>query len=108
MKTALSTATVILLVGLASPAFAQAAPDPHAGHSHGSAPAVAAPTVTPSPSASQDAKGCDPAKPMAGMANMQGKDGKQMDHQHMSDCKMPCCEHMKHGATPSTPAPTKP
>lgn len=45
---------------------------------------------------------------MAGMADMHGKDGKPMDHQHMSDCKMPCCEHMKDGATPPPPAPSKP
>lgn len=110
MKTILAIAAAGALMGLAGTVSAQAAADPHAGHDHGAVPAsTPTPTPGPTPSAPAENKGCDHAMPMGGMGGMgasQGKDGKPMDHQHMADCKMNCCEHMMHGGAMPAPTPT--
>mgnify|MGYP000930400593 CR=1 FL=1 len=107
MKSIFMIAAATALFSIVGTAYAEPVADPHAGHNHGTPPAAATPTPSPAPSTAPDAKGCDHAMPMAGMNDMQGKDGKPMDHQSMADCKMECCEHMMHGgAMPMAPAPS--
>lgn len=107
MKNMLMIAAAAALFGAAGLVQAQPAADPHAGHDHGTPPAVATPTPTPAPSPTPAPKTCEHAMPMAGMSGMQGKDGKPVDHQHMMGGDMKGCEHMMHGgAMPMAPAPS--